>query len=177
MIKKLRSCKVETHFLSERENHRLKVLFSSDGDRISHVSCASEKYRVGSAVDCTLHIPSVRAPARETGWYREISSLVPFRDGAFLRMTRTACSRQHNADGHACMSRAQCGVCYRQAVRDRDEAKRNRGAETDWHAVRTEPMRRTGRQSGRTGSGKYYTGNTARVYHDAVCCTADSGKE
>ena len=42
MIKKLRSCKVETHFLSERENHRLKVLFSSDGDRISHVSCISE---------------------------------------------------------------------------------------------------------------------------------------
>lgn len=165
MIKKLRSCKVETHFLSERENHRLKVLFSSDGDRISHVSCASEKYRVGSAVDCTLHIPSVRAPARETGWYREISSLVPFRDGAFLRMTRTACSRQHNADGHACMSRVQCGVCYRQAVRDRDEAKRNRGAG------------QTGTQSGRTGSGKYYTGNTARVYHDAVCCTADSGKE
>ncbi|MFQ7309619.1 MAG: hypothetical protein ACLROY_13595 [Mediterraneibacter sp.] len=94
-----------------------------------------------------------------------------------MRMTRTACSRQHNADGHACMSRAQCGVCYRQAVRDRDEAKRNRGAETDWHAVRMEPMRRTGTQSGRTGSGKYYTGNTARVYHDAVCCTADSGKE
>ena len=51
------------------------------------------------------------------------------------------CSRQHNADGHACMSRAQCGVCYRQAVRDRDEAKRNRGAETDWHAVRTYRIR------------------------------------
>ena len=98
MIKKLRSCKVETHFLSERENHRLKVLFSSDGDRISHVSCASEKYRVGSAVDCTLHIPSVRAPARETGWYREISSLVPFRDGAFF------------ADDKDCVQQAaQCG--------------------------------------------------------------------
>ena len=38
------------------------------------------------------------------------------------------CSRQHNADGHACMGWAQCGVCYRQAVRDRDEAERNRGA-------------------------------------------------
>ena len=40
-----------------------------------------------------------------------------------------------------------------------------------------EVRKQTGTQSGRTGSGKYYTGNTARVYHDAVCCTADSGKE
>lgn len=83
-MEKLRSCKVETHFLSERENHRLKVLFSSDGDRISHVSCAFET-AVESAVDCTLHMPSVRAfSAGNRVVPREVQSLVPFGDGAFL---------------------------------------------------------------------------------------------
>ena len=83
-MEKLRSCKVETHFLSERENHRLKVLFSSDGDRIYHVSCAFET-AVESAVDCTLHMPSVRAfSAGNRVSPREVQSLVPFGDGAFL---------------------------------------------------------------------------------------------
>lgn len=74
--KKRRPCKVEPHFLSERENHRLKVLFSSDGNRISHVSCVFEKaalpHPVESAVCCTLH--KYKCPQTylwESGWYRE----------------------------------------------------------------------------------------------------------
>ena len=42
-LKRQRSCTVETCFLAERENRRLKVLLSSDSDRNSHVSCIFER--------------------------------------------------------------------------------------------------------------------------------------
>jgi len=46
----LRSCSVETYFLTERGNHRLQVSLSSDSDRISHGSSIFEKFEVGDNV-------------------------------------------------------------------------------------------------------------------------------
>ena len=111
---------------------------------------------VGSAVDCTLHKPSAcRIPAGNRVVPRAYD-LVPFRDGVFCAICpegeRRACTSGHPTgnghravrprddceakdcvqrlpvrDGHACMSRGRRERRYRQAGRDRDEAKRNRG--------------------------------------------------
>ena len=65
------TCKVEDHFLAERENHRLQVFFSSDGDRISHGSCTFE---IESRKCRMLYVTQNWVLAdfqRETGWYRD----------------------------------------------------------------------------------------------------------